>query len=572
MASQVEEKAVEYLTRAERGAGSGGTPARARAQLADWVAYWGVKEAEWSAGRPEAAAEAAHVRNLLETFIAPALDRLEALPQAERDRSVNLMVPFDAEDGLRNFLLHFFQLVQHDAEHIDFQLRDPFEREVYILHDLYKVRKTLEVIETIRHASRNPGTRFTSRFTPDQQLSILNRFEEVLSLMFSQTLPVEHRQEIMDRISPEYLSAAQLLKRREAKLLYSYPHVLQRYDYRRFYFLIYFKEGLKARFEDEERTYRYNFLHFQCLKREFLVHWLESRLKGHSRKFKMYSQYVVRGKSLLEWITEDPERENELLLEMPTPDFHAMVGQIDEQLPAAERLGFEPETEKFGLYHRLKAQLIEATALVKAPIQTLRQIVADAESGAPPAPSPATPSAPAPPAPSPAPVAPRWEVTLLDKGRITQPFLVAAASGFNTQLAALRAKMGAAYVDLAGFAEKLFENTPEMAQVRRRTPRHEWTMPYHVKRNLPAEAREYLLVIGAEVKAKPRGMGYQAKESYSFTPYVVFAASRAEEGFGEPLAERHALGTIFHEYAINLQAVQNRCLEVLDAVREKSKI
>lgn len=560
MGTGVEEKAYAYLSRVESVDESGGALARARADVEEWLAYWSAKEEEWRSALPGAANEAAQVRTLLHDLVAPALERLRALPPLEQARFVNLMVPFDGEGGLRDFLLHFFQLSQRSGEGPEYQARDPFEREVYILHDLYKVKKTLEVIETIRRASRQPETRFPSRFTPDQQLSILNRFEEVLSLMFSQTLPVEHRQEIMDRISPAYLSASELLKRREAKLLYTYPHVLEHYDYRRFFFLIYFKEGLKARFENEDRTYRYNFLHFQWLKREFLVHWLESRLRGNPRKFKMYSQYKVRGKSLLAWITEAPESETELLMEMPTPEFHAMVGQIDEQMPAGEKMGFDAETEKFGLYHKLKAQLVEATGLAKAPIQTLRQIVADAE------------AAPAPAAPPPKPVEPHWEVTLLDKGRITLPFLTAQAAEFPAQLAAFRTKMGSAYSEYAGFAEKLLDNTPEMSQVRRRTPRHEWTMPYHVKRVFPDDTREYLLVIGADVKAKPRGMGYQVKEAYAFAPYLVFAAARAEDGFGEPVGERHALGAVFQEYALDRQPVLRRCMEVLEAVRAKSKI
>jgi hypothetical protein len=581
MSEDIEQKARAYLSRVEQADAAGQALGRRRADLAHWSEYWRVREESWRGEDPAAAQEAGQAAALLTELIAPALDRLEALPQAEQGRLLNLMVPFDAEGGLRDFLLHFFQMTQDDGGGLVYQARDPFERELYVLHDLYKVKKTLDVIETIRRASRHPDSRFPSRFSAEQRVSILNRLEEVLSLMFTQTLPPRHRQVVVDGISPAYLSAEELLRRRESGLLYTYPHVLERYDYRRFFFLIYFKEGLRARFDQEERTYRYNFLHFQWLKREFLIHWLEARLRGNSRKFRAYSQYEVRGRSLLSWLAEEPERESELLMEMPTPAFHAMVGQINEELPDAERIGFDPETEKFGLYHRLRAQLREAAALAKAPLQTLRQIVADAGAGTraapgapapPPAPSPETvPAQAAAPPPEP-PREPHWEITLLDKARIAQPFLIASAQGYATQLAALRARMGAAYGEFAAFVSRLLEVTPEMSTLRRRTPKHEWTLPYQIRRILPGETREYLLVIGAEVKAKPRGMGYQTRESYQFTPYFVFASAQAEEGFGAPTGERYAVGKAFTEHSIAAPAVMARARELIALIRERTKM
>jgi hypothetical protein len=586
MAMDVEDKARSFVARSDRAGLAGEALHSRKVEVSQAVSAWAEREAAWGASDPAAGQEAGQVRALLGGLLLPALERLGALPPEEQSRLVNLMVPFDSDGGLNDFLLHFFQLAQGEGAEMRFDLREPFERELFILHDLYKLKRTLEVVETIRRAGRNPDARFASRFTPEQQMGILNRLEEVLTLMFTQTLPQRHRQTLIDTISPALLSAEALLERRERGLMYTFPHVLERYDYRRFFFLIYFKEGLKAKFENEERSYRYNFLHFQWLKREFLIHWLSARLRGNPDKFKLYSGIQLRGKSLLGWITERPEREGELLLEMPAAAFSALVGQLNSQVAAEERVGFEPETERFGLYHQLKAKLHEAAALARGPIQTLRDFVQEHRADAPPklgpapepAPEPPPPAAPAAPEPqSPEPQSPEssqtsWSARLLDKSKITNPFLLPSASGYNTQLAALKMRLGPAYGSFAQFVAALLENTPEMNTVRRRTPKHEWTLPYLIKRVTPEQMREYLLVLGAEVKAKPRGMGYQTKEAYTFTPYFVFAAAQPEDGFGQSTGERKAAGQAFAEYSFTMPAVLARAQELFKLIKQKSKM
>ena len=563
--AEIEERASALLSRVDVVERPQEAIARIRSELGRMDEFWAVRESDYRA-RPDGAAaaqEAAQIREVMRVFIGPALERLSKMPLEEQGRLINLMVPFDSEGGIRDFLLHFFQIALDRAGKLVYQERDSYERELYILHDLYKVKRTLEVIGIIRQAEADPANRFPSIFSPERQTEILDRLQRVLELMFTQALPSRHRQRIMSDISPRYLSAAELLRRREAQLLYTYPHVLERYEYRRFFFLMYFKEGLKAKFEQEVREYRYNFLHFQSLKREYLVHWLESRLKGNPHKFKAYSKYRVRGKSLLNWINEEPDREAELLLEMASPEFNEMVGEINEQLPKAEQVAIDPDTEKFGLYHELRKQLREATARVKAPIETLRK---DVEEGGP-LPEPESPEPEPEPEPPPE---PKWEITLLKKTRVAHPFLQTPSAGYPTQLTALKQQLGAEHREFAQYVSKLLDSTPEMNTIRRRTPKHEWVMPYHLRRTLPEETLDYLLILGAEVRAKQRGMSYQAREQYNFTPYMIFGAAQPEEGFGEAIGKRPAAGIEFDEYPLTPSAVRQKALELLDKIKEQN--
>jgi hypothetical protein len=539
------------------------TLARMREDLRGWDTYWARKQEESERGdgaEAPAAQEALQLRRMLRGFLAPRLDELEASPIAHRGLLLNLMVPFDTRGGLRDFILHFFQIGEGADDNLAYEERDPFERDVYVLYDLYRVKKTLEVAATLQAARQSEERRFPSIFSEAQIAEILTAMPPVLELMFAQCLPEKHRREILPKLSPAFLKSHSLLERRETELLYTYPHVLRKYDYRRFFFLIYFKNGLKARLGSEEKEFRYNFLHFQVLKHEFLVHWLTGPLRNDPRKYEVYSKYMVQGKSLLTWISEDEERELPLLNAMASHTLNDMASQVNEVVPEELKVGVVPESRDFGFYHQLKQNLVDAVEMVRTPIENLRRIV---EKEGPPQQEPE----PEPPPPADVPAEPRWEVTLLKKNQVLRPFFMETMAGFNTQLGAVRARLGADWPDFAKYVSTLLQNTPEMATIRRRTPKHEWSMPYRIRRVSPGEKREYLLVLGAEVKARQRGMGYQTEEAYNFTPYFVFAADVADEDFGGSTGERVASGRTLQEYPPTSPAVVAKVLELLEIVK-----
>lgn len=536
------------------------------AEVKGWEAFWAGKEKDaiTAAGEKSLAAQEYHqIRRFLKIFVTPRLNEVGELQPADQVRMLNLLTPFDTEGGLRDFMLHFFQITEGDGDDLIYDNRDAFERELYVLHDLYKVKKTQEVIDVIRAS----GGEFPSVMSPEDQRKTLDQLAIILSMMYAQALPSEHRERIRQDISPKYLTARELLKRRESGLLFLYPHVREKYDYRRFFFLIYFKNGLRTKVGTDEQEFKYNFAHFQTLKREFLINWLASSLKGNPRKMELYSQYKLHGKTIRQWVEAHPENEAEYLMQMPAPAFKDMVEQINEKLPQDQRVGFVTEAENFGLFHELKKQLKEAVKLVKAPIQTLRKIV---EQEQPAAAEPKTePPPPPPPEPEPPPPEPKWEVTLLKKGQIGNTFLQSTSAGYNAHLNAIKARLGDKYRSFADYTSKLLENTPESVTIRRRTPKHEWTMPYHLKYILPDEVKEYLLILGAEVKALQRGMTYTAKESYKFTPYFVLGAAQPEERLDAPTGERSVRGKVFSEFDSRSPQVGKFAMEMLEIVKEK---
>jgi len=145
-----------------------------------------------------------------------------------------------------------------------------------------------------------------------------------------------------------------------------------------------------------------------------------------------------------------------------------------------------------------------------------------------------------------------------------------SVQGYNTAINAQRTKLGSAYEEFSKFVTALMENIPDDVGIRRRTPKHEWTLPYLVRYITPEETQEYLLVLGAEVKAKPRGMGYSTREQYAFTPYFVFAtAQEGELDYGEPIGERHVGKKTFREHTSQNGNVVKTVVELLQHVRAK---
>jgi hypothetical protein len=549
--------------------------AELRAEIAKWDAYWGALT-QGGGGAAPAMDEAGQVVNFLRSYLAPRIDQVSQGAPEERLTSLKLMVPFDTAGGLRDFLLHFFQVAPRaDSDTLVFEERDSFERDVFLLYDLYRVKKALEVVSILQAARQDPAQRFPSMLDEATIGSVLASLSDVLGVLYSQCLPEETVRTLVPQLSPEMLSGAAVLQRRESGLLYTYPQVLQRYQYRNFFFLLFFKNGFKGRIAGQEREFRFNYTRFQILRYEFLLHWLTATLKHDPRKYEQYQNYRLRGKTLLEYLAVAPERELEHLRALPGTVFHELTSRVNDSVPAELRVGPVPHSESFGFYYDLKRQLNQAVEYVRAPIEDLRKLVqsqpppARPAAAVPAAPPPAQPAAP-PATPAAAGAAPpaRWGISPLAKDAVPAPFFLQGSGSHRGQHALFKTKLARDYLPFAQFVTALLEATPDAEMVRRYTPRQEWALPFLMRRTLHDAQREYLLILGAEVTAKAKGMRVSAKESYDFAPYFVFCAEKDPEGeFGKPIGEREVAAQKFHEHSFNAPGVVRTVMDMIDGVR-----
>jgi hypothetical protein len=287
----------------------------------------------------------------------------------------------------------------------------------------------------------------------------------------------------------------------------------------------------------------------------------------------------VRGKTLLAWLSQAPEREAEILRLLPARHFNDLTSRVNEKLPPELSAGPVPQSESFGFYHELKRQLNQAVTYTRAPIEELRALVKENKPLAPPATgvdSAGRPLAGGKPAPAPAaaaaPAAPAkgasWGVSPLDVGSVPEPFFAAPGGQYRTHLGALKTRLGADYGPFEKLAAAVLEGTPETEKIKRFAPRHEWAVPFLIRRTLHGAEREYLLILGAEVAAKTRGMRVSVKEEHDFAPWFVFGALQDPEGsFGQPIGERKAGGQTFQEYAFTSAGVVKTVQELLKSLR-----
>lgn len=546
-----------------------------RAEIAKWVAFWTTREKEDRAagGREKAAEEEAQALAFLNNFLAPRVEQLAKAGGEEQLRMLQLMVPFDTPGGLQDFLLHFFQMAPTVLEGaLVYEERDPYERDVFLLYDLYRVKKTLEMVETLQAARKNPATAFPSLLDEARITQTLGALKDVLGVLYGQCLPEELVRTLVPKLSPELLSGAAVLERREKRLLYTFPHILQAYRYRNFFFMLFFRDGFRAKLDGQEREFRYNYARFQVLRHEYLLHWLTTRLKNDPRKYEVYQYYQVRGKALLAWLAEAPEREAEILKLIPARFFNDLTVRINEKVPVHLSAGPVPQSEVFGFYYELKRQLSQAVTYVRAPIEELRAFVKEQKPLPPPPgprPAPQGAAAPAKPAAAKAP-GPKstWGVSTLNLDSILDPYFKAPPGGFKNQLNILKTKLGKDYAAFAEFVTAVLEGTPDAEKLIRFAPRHEWAVPFLMRRTLHNASREYLLILGAEVTAKPKGMRLSAKEEHNFEPYFIFAAQKDPEGdFGAPVGERQANGQAFQEYSFTSPGVVAIVTEMVQTLR-----
>jgi hypothetical protein len=496
------------------------------------------------------------------------------------------MVPFDTPGGLQDFLLHFFQTAPTVLEGaLVYEERDPFERDVFLLYDLYRVKKTLEMVDALEAARKSPATTFPSLLDEAKIAQTLTALRDVLGLLYGQCLPEDLVRTLVPKLSTDLLSGAAVLERREQNLLYTFPQILSAYKYRNFFFMLFFREGFRAKLGGQDREFRYNYARFQLLRHEFLLDWLTVRLKNDPRKYEVYQRYQVRGKALLAWLAEAPEQESAILRLIPARFFNDLTSRINEKLPEHLAAGPIPQSEAFGFYYDLKRQLSQAVTYVRAPIEELRAFVKDKKPlSLPPAPPPgprpapgtatAKPATPAKAAAS-APAAARgpgpmtyWGVSTLDVDSIADPFFKAPPGSFKNQLAIMKTKLGKDYAPFAAFVGTVLEGTPDAEKLIRFSPRHEWAVPFLMRRTLHNAPREFLLILGAEVSAKPKGMKLSAKEEHDFQPYFIFAAQKDPEGdYGAPAGERSANGQPFQEYSFASAGVVATVVEMVATLR-----
>ncbi len=536
-------------------------------EIEEWKEYWKNKQEEYFENNFDTTSppviEANEIRRFFNQFLQRKLSTIEEYEEELRLQALRFILPFNSDNGIKDFLLHFFQLETSKDGKLEFIARNHFEKEIHILYDIYKIKKTMECIDVMRKTLGNPEKEFKSRFSTEDKKIILEQLREVLKILFKFTIKPDCQKELFQSISMDLISAESILERREKNFFYCYPHVIEKYDYRNLFFLVYFRDGLSAKVGGEQKIFHFNYMNFEILKQEYLAHWLENRLKNNPVKQEIYKTYEIDNRTIASWVEEDPSKEIALLKKLPINKFNDLIAQVDEKVEDELKADIPSMSEKHGESSNFKESTKKGVQLAKSSLEKLKSFLGFKKENQ------AEPLEPDQLPPTPPLQEAEWRISALKAKQVPYYYLCQSASKYKEQLEVIRAKLGAEFQILAKLVTKLMNAFGESGVVQRRTPKHDWVIPYSMKYIVGDTSTDYLFILGGEAKIKSKGMGYSTGDEYTYTPYVVFATAEQDEQYGNTAGERPVGQKTYSEYSIGNPAVKNKVIEFMQMIKEK---
>ena len=544
-------------------------------EIEQWKEYWKNKQEEYfeqnfDTNSPSVM-EANEIRRFFNQYLQRKLDIIEGYEEELKLQALRFILPFNSENGIKDFLLHFFQLELNEEGKLEYVERNPFEREVHILYDIYKIKKTMECIDVMRRTLENKEKEFKSRFSIQDKQVILEELREVLKVLFKFTIKPDCQKKLFQSISIDLISGESILERRAKNFFYCYPHVIEKYDYRNLFFLIYFRDGLSAKVGGEQKMFHYNYMNFEILKQEYLTHWLETRLKNNPAKQKIYESYEVDKRTIASWLEEDPSKEISLLKKLSINKFNNLIAQVDENVEEDLKADIPSMSEKHGEIAQFKEDTKEGVKLAKSPLDKLKSFLgfkkkSQTDSSEPSQLTPISPVTESEPESEPE---PEWRIVALNGKQVPYYYLCQSSSKYKGKLAMVRTKLAGEFQNLNKLVTKLMNAFGESGVVRRRTPKHDWVVPYSMKYVVGDSSTDYLFILGGEAKVKSKGMGYSTGDEYTYTPYVVFATAEQDDQYGSIDGERQVGQKKYCEYSIANPIVRNKVVEFMQMIQEK---
>jgi len=551
---------------------------------------WGAKlkslqetyfEQHFDSGAPDVL-EIMDMRKFLKRFLAQRVYWIEHNVQNAtlKKKYLKVLPPFTQKGGLKTLLMHFYQVKEsEDKKSIIYDPQNENDKELRILWDIYKLRKTVASINTVKKALDDPDL-FPSIFNKEQRLKCLEALKTVFNLLFQMCIQKPYQKELYTELSGKYLKPEEIVSRWDRKVSFVYPHVVRKFDYRNHFFYVYFYSGMRAKIGGKMKEFHYNYLDFEIIKQEFLINWLNTKLGGNQRKVEIYSKYSMNDKTLDQIIAEDPSREIEILQQLPLNVFNDITSEINTQVDDELKTEVDPLSEVHGDFAEVKKNYDTSHRLLKSSMQKLKLFIGKKKQ---PESEIETPTfieklVKSEPFSEPTPIVdmtPKYEIFKIKKNQIDYPYFKKETTGYKQKLSLLRVKLGTDFTPFNSRLSKFLNAVSESAFITRRTPKHEWACPYHIKETIGEKATHHLLILGAEVKAKQLSMGYSegaSQKAYAYTCFFVYGCNENNPIMGEVLDKRNARGVEFNEFDFINPEVQKTTLMLFDKVMAKEKM
>ncbi len=511
--------------------------------------------------------------SFLKSFLAKRLDWvLESVDNTElRNKYLLALPPFNQTGNVKQFFLHFFQFRDRpEQKTLEFKYLNKSEREVRILWDINKLVKTLQTISVLQKNISGPNPFITS-FTRTDVVNNLNALKKALTLMVKICIKQEYHDEIFSEFPIDCFEADAILKRKESENYYANDVVLEKFDYRNYFFHIYFRSSLKAIYKGKDLTFKFNYLDYEIVRQEFLIHWINQRLINNPRKWEILDNYTMGRKTFSEVIEKTPELEITLLKRLPKNIFDDLMAEVNESIQNKEdQAPIDPMSEKFGEFSKQFILFEKAKELAQKSIQAIRKYLRKSDI----------------PEPSWKNMVPndelagesedndetletQYNIKILKKKEIDYPHFCEVNSEFSKQIALLQSKMPPAeHTKFQKTVSEYLSKISESVIIKRRTPRHEWAVNYQIQEKWGGIENNQLLILGAEVKRKQLSMGYSSgnDEDFEFRTYFVYGSEEKLIEMGNPVETRKARNKTYHIYNFTVPSVINKVMKLVEEV------
>ena len=521
----------------------------------------------------EEQAEYFSINNFLKNFLTRRLDWIfESVTDLElRNKYLLALPPFNQQGNIKNFLLHFFQLeISKNSPELKYVQFNKSEREVRILWDVYTLGKSAESIEVLKKFA-SEEVPFSSVFSSEHIMNQLNTLHSALCLLMKICVKKEYHQEIIYKFPMHCFNPESILNRKVTDNYMINDVVLEKFDYRNYFFHLFFGSGMKAMYNEKKLVFKYNYLDFEIIRQEFLIHWLNNKLAGNPNKKEVFSRFMIDGKTFNQIIEENPEEELTILKLLPKYVFNELIAEVNEVVSEKFKTPVNPMSERMGEFAKHILKFEKAKELAQKTIQAFRHYMTRFENKPKEKPNDSTTSTEK---------LKKKEIStkidfyvdVLKKSEIDCPYFCIDVSKFKAQLVMLkRCMQSSEFTSFNNKVQMFLTDITESKLLKRRTTILEWSVPYLIKEMHGEMIRMHLLILGAEVRNKKLGMGQgsDGKEKFELKPYFVYGSQEQHSEMGYQSESRTVQGEKFCIYSFTNPAVIKKALQLTEIVINK---
>ncbi len=484
------------------------------------------------------------INNFLRNFLLKRLSWvLESVDDPELQYKYLLVLPpFNHQGNIKAFVLHFFRFIDEDNKNnLEYLSLDKSEKEIRILWDIYKLTKTIETIEVLQKsiAGDNP---FPSRFSEGHIKKTLETISELLNLLIQICVKPNHFQDIRYNFPPGVFAPEAILNRKENESYLINEITLNKFDYRNYFFHVYFKPSMKAFYKEKDLTFKYNYLDFEIMRQEFLLHWLNTRLKNSPKKQEVFQGYKLGQQKFSEVIERNPSMELTLLRKLPGNVFNDLIAEVNESVDEKERVSVDLMSQKSGsfakqmdLFKNAKSIARKTTEAIKGILGKLTETTekSKGKKGSKKELSfdPGDAS---------------YQIKILKESEIDFPYLSEEEEDYNkiydNILQGIEIEQYEAFDEKVG---KIHTSYGESNLFTRQEPKNEVALPCLIKEKMKFGVAMHLLILGIEVKEEADAEG---RKGYQMKPFFVYGSKARNFEMGDPQGQRDVMGKPFFIY------------------------